>query len=140
MLFPTFQLSGDRFPQEVGKAFALVAGGLNALKGALGEACQRLFVIDLFSAHGQNIDAITYCYKPLFCCYHLFTFPELLLSSIHQQGDTNMANRITSADREAAEQIKQKINFLKAGRRNSAVHAEIANLVAAYAALVGEVA
>lgn len=91
MLFPTFQLSGDRFPQEVGKAFALFAGGLDALKGALGKACQRLFVVDLFSAHGRNIDAITYCYKPLFCCYHLFTTPELLLSSIHQQREQNMA-------------------------------------------------
>ncbi|CAB4213879.1 hypothetical protein UFOVP1456_1, partial [uncultured Caudovirales phage] len=84
--------SGDRFPQEVGKAFAFVAGGLNALKGALGKAGQRLFVVDLFSAHGWNIDAITYCYKPLFCCYHLFTPPELMLSSIHQQRETEMVN------------------------------------------------
>jgi hypothetical protein len=78
------QLTLNRLPNELGAALALVENCVNAVKRALGKARRGLFVVDLFPAHVQRIDDITYCYKAKNKRYLLLQSPELMISSNHR--------------------------------------------------------
>jgi hypothetical protein len=93
MFFPALQFPLDRLANEVRALFALVQNGVDAVKRSLGEARRHLLMVDLFSAHALRIDDITNCYKPYFTRYHLFTSPLLMISSIHQQRETDMTKQ-----------------------------------------------
>lgn len=83
--FPQFQEPFHGCPNEGRAVLVLLQNGVHAVKGALREACRRLLMVDLLSAHGRNIDDITNCYKGYFCRYHLLHSLGLLISSKHQQ-------------------------------------------------------
>jgi hypothetical protein len=86
MLFPTLKLFLDRLADEVRPALAFLKNGVNTIQRPFGESGRGLLVVDLLSAHWHIIDDITNYYKPSFTRYHLFTFPKLMISSIHQTG------------------------------------------------------
>jgi hypothetical protein len=93
MLFSTLKLPLDGLSDEIGALLAIVQYGVHAVQRALWQAGRDLLMVDLFSAHALRIDDITNCYKPYFTRYHLFTSPLLMISSIHQQRETDMTKQ-----------------------------------------------
>lgn len=93
MFFPTLKLPLDSLSDEVRALFVVVQNGVHAVQRALWQAGWGLLEIDLFSAHPQNIDDITNCYKPYFRGYHLLPSYGFMISSIHQTGRRQMITR-----------------------------------------------
>jgi hypothetical protein len=89
--FPPFQFPFYGLPYQVGALFSVLKNGVYALKSALRQSCRHLLVVDLFSAHSQNIADITYCYKSQNNRYHLFTHLRYLISSKTSERSKQMA-------------------------------------------------
>ena len=63
MTFSPLQFPLDRSADELCPPLPVLKDGINAGQRSLGEPGRGLFLVDLRSAHGGNIDDITYYYK-----------------------------------------------------------------------------